>query len=508
MRIDFISDVACPWCAIGLGGVVETASAITNGTGNGGILFTGGTLRALTNSSSLLSLNRGVIISTNGARIDSGVYSVTVTQALTGVTSDSSLTKLGAGRLILTGSNSYEGGTFISNGVLQVGAGGASGYLGAGDVANDGRLEFNRSDAVVVGQLIKGTGAVYQTGSGVTILTNDNTYSGGTVIAAGTLQIGDGGTTGSFGTGSVSNNATLAFNRSDDITFTNAVFGSGAVQQIGPGLVTLAANYGYGATIIESGRSLQVGNGGGVGTLGNGSVTNLGRLLFNRTNALTVGNQISGSGEVYQIGTGTTTLTNSNTYTGDTIISNGTLLVENVASLTDSGTGSGTVRVLTNGTLGGSGSIAGEVIVDGRVTPGSSPGILQVNSNLTFNTTSELVIEINGTNVGTQYDQILMGNAGILTFNGGPTLTLNDTVSLSGAYVLEIIKGFGSVSGTFAGLIDGATITTAFNQFIINYGTLAGYSSSVTLTPVPEPGSALALAGALGALLRRRRRRS
>jgi hypothetical protein len=182
--------------------------------------------------------------------------------------------------------------------------------------------------------------------------------------------------------------------------------------------------------------------------------------------------------------------------------------VENVPGLTDSATGSGTVRVLTNATLGGSGSINGEVIVDGgRVTPGSSPGILQVNSNLTFNANSELVIEINGTNVGTQYDQILMGNAGLLTFNGSPTLTLNDTVTLSGAYVLEIIKGFTSVTGEFNGLVDGATITTAFNQFIINYGTLAGYGSSVTLVAVPEPGSAIALAAVLGTLTARRRRR-
>ncbi|MFY3535611.1 autotransporter-associated beta strand repeat-containing protein, partial [Achromobacter denitrificans] len=61
---------------------------------------------------------------------------------------------------------------------------------------------------------VSGTGAVEQRGAGTTILTGDNSYTGGTAISAGTLQLGDGGATGAI-TGNVANNGTLAFNRAD-----------------------------------------------------------------------------------------------------------------------------------------------------------------------------------------------------------------------------------------------------------------------------------------------------
>ncbi|RWC18646.1 MAG: hypothetical protein EOS27_33695, partial [Mesorhizobium sp.] len=66
-----------------------------------------------------------------------------------------------------------------------------------GDVTNNGTLAFNRSDAYTFAGLISGSGTVNQAGSGTTILTADNGYTGGTTISAGTLQLGNGGTSGS-----------------------------------------------------------------------------------------------------------------------------------------------------------------------------------------------------------------------------------------------------------------------------------------------------------------------
>ena len=86
-----------------------------------------------------------------------------------------------------------------------------------------------------------------------------------TTISAGTLQIGQGGTTGTLGTGNVINNAVLAFNRSDSITYGGAISGTGVLQQNGNGTTILTGTSTYtGGTTIAAG-TLQIGNGGTIG---------------------------------------------------------------------------------------------------------------------------------------------------------------------------------------------------------------------------------------------------
>jgi len=80
-------------------------------------------------------------------------------------------------------------------------------------VIDNSVLAINRSNAITLGGDITGTGVLRQIGSGTTTLTGTNTYAGGTAIAAGTLQVGDGGTTGGLGTGPVVDNASLVFDR-------------------------------------------------------------------------------------------------------------------------------------------------------------------------------------------------------------------------------------------------------------------------------------------------------
>jgi fibronectin-binding autotransporter adhesin len=107
------------------------------------------------------------------------------------------ITKEGSGILVLTGANTYTGGTTISAGTLQLGNGGTSGSI-VGDVVNNGTFAINRSDTFTFGGVISGSGAFQQIGSGTTILTGANTYTGGTTISAGTLQLGNGGMSGSI----------------------------------------------------------------------------------------------------------------------------------------------------------------------------------------------------------------------------------------------------------------------------------------------------------------------
>jgi fibronectin-binding autotransporter adhesin len=125
------------------------------------------------------------------------------------------------------------------------------------------------SSSVAAG--IIGTGSLLKTNTGVLTVANENTYSGGTLIAGGVLQIGDGSnTSGSLGTGTVTNNATLVYNRPDNLTAPNLIVGSGSVVQAGAGILTVAgANTYAGGTTVSNG-TLQL---GGYTTLGTGPVS-------------------------------------------------------------------------------------------------------------------------------------------------------------------------------------------------------------------------------------------
>ena len=107
------------------------------------------------------------------------------------------LVKTGTGTLTLSGANTYSGGTTINAGALMLGNGGATGSI-LGDVAvNTGALfAINHSDTFTFSGVISGGGAFQKLGTGTTILTATSSYTGGTTITAGTLQLGDAGNTG------------------------------------------------------------------------------------------------------------------------------------------------------------------------------------------------------------------------------------------------------------------------------------------------------------------------
>lgn len=131
-----------------------------------------------------------------------------------------------------------------------------------------------------------GAGGLAKRGSGTLVIENNggNDYSGGTTISGGVLQVGNGATVGSLGGGGVTNNAALVFNRSDNLTVTNTVSGTGSIAQNGSGMLTLAGLSSYtGPTFINAGALVLNGvlSGGGlltnaVGTTLSGNGTNTG----------------------------------------------------------------------------------------------------------------------------------------------------------------------------------------------------------------------------------------
>ena len=97
-------------------------------------------------------------------------------------------------------------------------------------------------------------------GSNTLTLTGANTYTGNTTITSGTLSVGNGSTTGSIA-GNVVNNAELAFNRSDNLTYAGVISGPGAVIKSGAGILTLTGTNTYTNTTTISAGTLELGGG-------------------------------------------------------------------------------------------------------------------------------------------------------------------------------------------------------------------------------------------------------
>ena len=358
--------------ALGTGTITFTGNATIVNGGSGSA-----TVKTIANG---ITVNSGVT-----ASFDGGYKDIVLSGVIGGA---GNLSQASTGLLVLANDNTYAGTTATTGAsTLQIGNGGTTGSLGGGAVslASGSTLKFNRTNTYVAANAISGAGAVTQAGTGTTTLSGSNSYSGATTISSGTLQIGNGGTTGSLGSAGVTNNGALAFNRTDTVTVSNAISGSGAVNHLGSGTTILTGVNSYGATTISSG-TLQIGSGGTAGSLGSGAVTDNATLAFNRSDAVTVGNAISGSGAVTHLGSGTTTFTGANSY-GTTTISSGTLQI-----------GSGG----TTGTLG-----------SGAVTN---------NSTLAFNRSNAVTVanDISGSGAVTHL------GSGTTTFTGSQQLRRDD----------------------------------------------------------------------------------
>lgn len=367
------------------------------------------------------------------------------------------LTKVGAGTLVLTGANTYSGGTTISAGTLQIGNGGTSGSI-VGDVVDNGTLAFNRSDALTFAGVISGSGSLIKNGSGTLTLTGTNSYGGGTTIAGGTLSVTSnanlgasagglgfaGGTlqvTSSFSTARTAN---LAGAGAVDVasgqifTMSGTISGAGNLTKTGAGTLILTAENSYGGGTTISAGVLQIGKGGTSGSI-TGDVVNNAVLVFDRSDALSYGGAISGSGALTKRGSGTLTLTGTNSYTGTTAVTGGKLVVD----------GSLASRVtLAGGTLGGSGTVGGIVAnAGGVVAPGNSIGTLTVNGNVAFAAGSIYQIEVNAAGQGDKI--VASGNASI---TGGTVQVLAASGNYAAATNYTILTAAGGVTGRFAGV--------------------------------------------------------
>ena len=387
-----------------------------------------------------------------------------------------SLTKTGAGTLVLAGSNSY-GGTTIAAGVLTATTTAAlPAYTTPGNVV----VNYGGTLAVAAGGpgqwtsdqiagILAGPGPTFIAGSTFGIdtsggdfsyapaiagrinfmklgantltLSGSSGYTGWTIINGGTLQVGNGGSGESLGgTAVVQDNASLVFNHADTVFFRCPITGSGSLTKAGPGVLVLtAANTFTGPTTITGG-ALQVGNGGSGASLGGTSaVTNSGNLVFNTPDTLTFSPVISGSGSLTQAGPGLLTLTAANTYSGATAVTGGTLQVCNNASLG----GTSAVTMLNFGTLAfhsaDSVSFAPAISGFGNLAQ-LGPGLLTLTNSSTY-----------------EGETTVSGG----TLRIGPTGGLGNTaISVAGGATFAVAPGGGSIVAGGAGVwLPGATLS-------------------------------------------------
>ena len=450
-------------------GTLSVGADANLGAASAGLDFEGGILQVT--GTSFQSTARAITLGAPGGGFDiaDAANVFTVSQALGGT---GSLTKLGAGTLVLTGANTYSGGTTIGAGTLQ---GDATSLQG--NIADNASLVFNQGTAGTFAGAISGTGSLTKIGSGTLTLSGANSYSGGTTIAAGALQ-GD----ASSLQGSIADNASLIFNQGANGTFNGTISGTGSLTKLGAGTLTLnGANSYSGGTTISAG-ALQ-----GDTTSLQGNIADNASLIFNQGTAGSFGGVISGSGSVTKLGGGTLTLSGANTYSGGTTISAGALqgdttslqgnIADNASLIFNQGangsfggaiSGTGSLTKLGAGTLtlSGANTYSGGTTISAGALQGdttSLQGNIADNASLIFNqgAAGSFGGAISGTGSLTKLGAGTLTLSGANTYSGGTTISAGalqgDTTSLQGNIADNASLIFNqNTNGMFNGTLSGS----------------------------------------------------
>jgi len=486
---------------------VLAGTAGANKTTAGTVTFTGGNANTYTGlttvSAGILVLGKtaNVVALAGDALVNGGTLQIVNANQI----QDSANVEVATGGTFAMGGN-----TDTVNGVKLTGGAitgtGVNGIL-TSITAYD--LQSGSSSAVLAGA----AGAT-KTTAGTVALNRANTYSGGTTLSAGTLQLGV-ASVGSVG------------------AITSSAIGTGILGLNGG---TLSSDSNANRTILNAttiGGNVTLGDAAANGTLTFSAGVDLGGIARTLTTASAATfNGVVSNGSINKAGAGTLTLGGNSTYTGGTTVEGGTLLVSTGGSIAQSSlttvttgttlTANGTVGAVvvnTGGTLNGAGTI-GTATVAGTLNPGNSPGVLNVNGNLTMASGGNMIWELFA-NTATQispavFDQVVV--SGDLDFAGTNGITLNFGTTVDGSTVSWSDSFWNSnqsfliydVAGSTTGLSNLSLLNTSFNDatgaaLAASQGSFSvsqlGSDVFLSYNAIPEPSTGTLLAFGTGGLL-------
>ena len=503
-------------------GIISGAGTlIKNGTGTltlssantytGGTTINQGTLTVTSNSLQGNVLN-GANLSFNQAF--NGTYAGNITGS-------GNFSKLGAGNLTLSGTNTYSGVTTVTAGILT----GTTTSLQR-NITNNATVVFDQSTNGSYTGVMTGNGALIKSGSGTVTLTGNSGFTGGTTIMGGALNVSSNTNLGNISGALTLNGGTLQYGASFantrnigllgggtidtngfNSTASGIISGSGGITKTGTGILTLSGVNTYTGNTSITGGTLNVGadnnlgnasnnltlNGGtfqygsGFTTARNVSLTGNGTVDTNGNNS-TISGILSGAGGLTKIGTGTLTLSGTNTHSGGTIVNAGT-----ISASSDSNFGTGDITL-----DGGSLQYSSGFTLAKNITIGSSGGTINTNA-ITTNAASGNITGTGALNV-TGAGKLQL--SGTNSYSGGTTIASGTELEgAAGTSIQGNILNNGSLrftsAGTYSDIISGSgnvyitsgdLILTGVNTFAGDLN-IVGNTSSVTATDATNLGN-------------------
>ncbi|WP_426166330.1 autotransporter-associated beta strand repeat-containing protein [Sandarakinorhabdus sp. DWP1-3-1] len=524
----------------------QTFTSLTFTTG-GYVLTDGGSGSLVTNGAS--------VVDTATAAADVTVFDLVVSGA-------GSIVKQGVGYLDLTRANSYAGGTDIQGGTVRAYV---SGAVGGGDVTMAGGTAFDLVTGGItlannfvlngvdtfrvynglsaIDGVISGSGSLFYDEAGTLALNAANTYSGGTTINFGAVQVGNDAALGAGGVTIADNTtliagvsglalanavATLGSGKVDSgpgvFTLNGAISGAGSISQVGTGNLVLNGNNSFTDLGINQGTvTVGTNTAAGIGSinindnatlaagadglaLANAITTTANGIVNAGPGVFTLNGNIGGAGSISQVGTGTLVLNGDNSFT-DLGINQGTVVVG-----TNTAAGIGSININDNATLAAGAD--GLALVNGVTTTGNGivnagPGVFTLNGNIggagSISQVGTGTLVLNGDNsfadLGINQGTVVVGSntaAGIGSINinnnatlaaGMSGLVLANAVTTTGAGTIDTGPGVLTMTGAIGG--DGGIAKTGSGTL-----TLTGTSTYTGATSV-DAGN-LNVNGALG----------